>query len=186
MVISSIRFQPGGGDIFIHAVPLAGDGHPVGVVGWDSSLYAVAACADPSSVDNRIVGSDGALEETIVVNGNDADPIYIVVDGSNGEGGLELRWGPVHAVMMVSVPIMNGAASILAKLLNLKAVYAGSTRSGFIRGAVALLLWAIFSGPNSRLRLHINRSIERLNVHLKPGPLRLQNQCRVPKLLRQN
>ena len=83
--------------IYVEATPLPIDGLPVGDVGWDLALYAFVDCENPSSANSRISGSDGALSESIVFNGNDGDPIFVVVDGSNGEEGpFELRWGIVE------------------------------------------------------------------------------------------
>ncbi|MEE2787367.1 MAG: hypothetical protein VX589_08515 [Myxococcota bacterium] len=85
------------GKVFVEATPLDVEGVPVGDAGWDLSLYAFTDCSDPSGPNSRVRGSDGALTESIVFDGDDGNPIYVVVDGSNEEGGpFELRWGVVE------------------------------------------------------------------------------------------
>ncbi len=60
--------------------------------GWDLSLFVVGDCEDPL---DDCEGADGALTETIVFSRNQDGEVTVVVDGSNGEGGLfTLRWGP--------------------------------------------------------------------------------------------
>ena len=60
--------------------------------GWDLALYVVSDCANPAR--RRIACSDGALTESVVFDIAADEPVYVIVDGSNGESGsFDLRWG---------------------------------------------------------------------------------------------
>lgn len=72
---------------------------PVG--GWDLSLYVTSGCAD--LLGTCVAGSDGALEEQVVITANGPDggttDFNIIVDGAKGEAGpFQLSWGPVECL----------------------------------------------------------------------------------------
>lgn len=72
--------------VFVQAEPTGG---------WDMSLYVVTDCR---SLDQSCAaGHDGALTESVVFTPRAAGPHFIIVDGSNGEGGaFRLRYGPAE------------------------------------------------------------------------------------------
>ena len=89
------RLQPEAGGLYF--VELTPDG------GWDASLYVVSDCANPAR--NRIRCSDGALTESVVFTPQAGEPVYVIVDGSNGETGeFGLRWGPAACRLDVDCP----------------------------------------------------------------------------------
>ncbi|MEE2756329.1 MAG: dickkopf-related protein [Myxococcota bacterium] len=60
--------------------------------GWDLALYVVSDCANPAR--RRVACSDGALTESTVFDVAADEPVFVIVDGSNGESGsFQLRWG---------------------------------------------------------------------------------------------
>lgn len=71
--------------VFVEAVPTGG---------WDLSLYVLTDC---DRLDSCVTGRDGALTEAVVFTPRAAGQHFIIVDGSNGEGGpFTLRYGPAE------------------------------------------------------------------------------------------
>lgn len=78
-------------DIFVQAEPVGG---------WDLSLYVVDDCG--ALPNNALVCSDNAITESLTYTADQAGDLYVVVDGSNGEGGeFTLRWGLVECRLPV-------------------------------------------------------------------------------------
>lgn len=71
--------------VFVQAEPIGG---------WDLSLYVLTDC---DQLESCVSGHDGGLTESVVFTPRAGGDHFIVVDGSNGEGGpFTLRYGPAE------------------------------------------------------------------------------------------
>jgi hypothetical protein len=61
--------------------------------GWDTSVYLINQCPADDLDQACLIGQDGALTENLTYTPTEDGPIYIIVDGSNGESGsFTLNW----------------------------------------------------------------------------------------------